>query len=48
MIFINKELGLDQICKIFIPDGLDLSISGINDLPVKSEGPAPTMRKKRA
>ena len=40
MIFINKELGLDQICKIFIPDGLDLSISGINDLPVKSEGPA--------
>jgi hypothetical protein len=24
MIFINKELGLDQICKIFIPEGLDL------------------------
>jgi hypothetical protein len=27
-------LGLDQICKIFIPGGLDLSIFGINDLLV--------------
>jgi len=34
MIFINKELGLDQNRKIFIPDGLDLSISGINDLRI--------------
>ena len=47
-IFINKELYLDRIFKILIPEGLDLSISGINNLPVKSEGPAPTMRKKRA
>jgi len=28
----NKELDLDQISKIFIPEGLELSISGINDL----------------
>ena len=27
-------LDLDQFCKIFIPDGLDQLISGINDLPV--------------
>ncbi len=40
MIFINNELGLDRIFKILIPEGLDLSISGINDLPVKCEDPA--------
>jgi hypothetical protein len=33
-------LDLDQVCKIFIPDGLDMSISGINNLLVKCEGPA--------
>jgi hypothetical protein len=37
---------MDQICKIFIPEDLDLSISGINNLKtgnreqLKSEGPA--------
>jgi hypothetical protein len=37
-------LGLDQISKIFIPEGLDLSISGINHLLVSCWLKAKTRR----
>ena len=37
---VRYGLDLDRVCTIFIPDGLDLLISGINNLPVKCEDPA--------
>jgi hypothetical protein len=44
MIFINKELDLDQIYMIFIPEDLDLSIFGMSDLPVNPQSRLPIAR----
>jgi hypothetical protein len=35
---VRSRPGLDQVCMIFIPDGLDLLISGINNLRNNEQG----------
>jgi hypothetical protein len=43
-IFNPDELGLDQIYKIIIPNGLDLSIFGMSNLPVNQKSRLPVAR----